>query len=64
MGEASKIMSVIPMLLEDYTTKNSAVRIVKPADPELVKAWHESDAYRHEQKRIAAFRKKHDKARK
>lgn len=64
MGEASRYVSVGIRPLEDYTFKNGAVRIVKPADPELLKAWHESDAYRHEQKRIADFKKKYSKGKK
>lgn len=62
MGEASRLISVIPRPLEDYNLRNSPVKIVKAADPELVKAWRASDAYRHEQKRIAAFKKKAQKA--
>lgn len=64
MGEASRRISTLLAPTEDYTFKNGSVKIVKPADPELVKEWHESDAYRHEQKRITDFKRKYNKARK
>lgn len=62
MGKASNKMAVMPMVLEDYSTRNSPVRITTPADPEKVKAWHESDEYKKEQRRINSWKNKHKRA--